>query len=101
MRLLEKMLGEKAIAAYGRVPNVVKAIEECAELQQALCKWLVAPGEAGYVENVHEELADVKIMINRMMLIFDPTEVEDWKESKLEMLARLLERGEEETGNKE
>ena len=90
MNQYERKIGQAAIRTFGRIPNIIKAIEELAELQQALCKHIVSENDAMTVASVHEEIADVQIMLNRLMMLFDPTEVQDWKDSKLEAMARLL-----------
>ena len=90
MNQYERKIGQAAIRTFGRIPNIIKAIEELAELQQALCKHIVSENDGMTVASVHEEIADVQIMLNRLMMLFDPTEVQDWKDSKLEAMARLL-----------
>lgn len=90
MNQYERRIGQAAIKTFGRIPNIIKAIEELSELQQALCKHIVSENDAPTVANVHEEIADVQIMLGRLMMLFDPTEVEDWKGSKLDNMAKLL-----------
>ena len=86
----ERAVGEAALRTLGRVPNIIKTVEELGELSQALCKYLVGPVDSDTLANVHEELADVAIMLGRMSMIFDTGEVQDWKDSKLEQLAERL-----------
>lgn len=86
----ERAIGHAAIRTFGRIPNIIKAVEELAELQQALCRHMAKPDDAMTVENVHEEIADAQIMLGRLMMLFDPTEVQEWKDRKLEKTARLL-----------
>ena len=95
MNQYERKIGQAAIKAFGRIPNIIKAIEELSELQQALCKHIMSEHDAMTVASVHEEIADVQIMLGRLMMLFDPTEVEDWKGSKLEHMAKLLGLGSE------
>lgn len=90
MNQYERRIGQAAIKTFGRIPNIIKAIEELSELQQALCKHIVSENDAPTVANVHEEIADVQIMLGRLLMLFDPTEVQDWRDSKLEMMAKLL-----------
>ena len=59
MNSYERMIGQAAIRTFGRIPNIIKAVEELAELQQALCKHIVSEHDAMTVESVHEEIADV------------------------------------------
>ena len=100
MNQYERAIGHAAIRTFGRIPNIIKAIEELSELQQALCKHVVSEHDAMIVASVHEEIADVQIMLGRLMMLFDPTEVQDWKESKLEKMARMLGL-DEATGNRQ
>lgn len=90
MNQYERKIGQAAIKTFGRIPNIIKTIEELSELQQALCKHIVSERDAMTVASVHEEIADVQIMLGRLMMLFDPTEVQDWRDSKLEMMAKLL-----------
>lgn len=90
MNMYENTLGKAALRSMGEIPNIIKTVEELAELQQALCKYLVGPVDADMLANIHEELADVSIMLNRMKLIFDPTAIQDWKDVKLDTLAERL-----------
>ena len=90
MNQYERKIGHAAIRTFGRIPNIIKAVEEMSELQQALCKHIVSETDAMTVASVNEEIADVQIMLGRLMMLFDPTEVQDWKESKLEKTARML-----------
>lgn len=58
---------EKAIATYGKLPQVFMAIEEMSELIQALSKNFRGKEN---LDNVAEEIADVEIMIDQLKLIF-------------------------------
>lgn len=86
----EREIGIAALSTLGKVPNIIKTIEELSELQQALCKYLVGPVDTDLMGNIHEELADAGIMLNRMLMIFDATEVFDWRDSKLDAMATRL-----------
>ena len=90
MNNYERTIGDAALKAFGRVVNILKAVEELAELQHALVRHLAAPTDGMTISDVHEEMADVEIMLNRLMMMFDPAEVADWKDSKLDRLARTL-----------
>lgn len=90
MNAYEREIGDAALRSFGRVGNILKAVEELAELQRALCRHLAAPTDEATLANVHEEMADVQIMLNRLLTLFDAAEVADWKESKLERLARMV-----------
>lgn len=63
---------------YGRNLQSTKAIEELAELQQAICKLNLSIAQNKGFEkeiqlkgNVKEEIADVVIMINQLLYLFD------------------------------
>lgn len=73
---------EGAIKKFGVRPQVIVAIEEMAELQKELTKWLRGKrNPAGLLE----EMADVSIMLNQLELIFgDPVEEEIAKLERLE-----------------
>lgn len=90
MNAYERTIGDAALRQFGRVGNLLKAMEEFAELQQALCRHMAAPDDALVLANVHEEIADAWIMLNRMSMMFDNMEIADWKDSKLDRTARLL-----------
>lgn len=81
---------EDAINTWGAKAQTVKAMEEMAELIQALsrrllCMYLNAPGGNAALENVREEMADVSIMLSQLELIYgDTTEEEIRKLWRLE-----------------
>ena len=59
----------KAIADhYGKEHQTIKAMEELAELIQALAK--------GDTENIKEEIADVRVMLEQIEYIYDISEEE-------------------------
>ena len=76
-----------AVEEFGYESQMLKAIEELAELSRAIAGAIVAPSDRN---NVHEEIADVEIMLNQLRLMFDPNEIDEWKDSKLERLARMV-----------
>lgn len=77
---------EGAIKKWGYRLQVIVAIEELAELQKELTKWLRGKcNPAGLLE----EMADVSIMLNQLQLIFgDPIEQEITKLERLEKLVQ-------------
>ena len=84
----EKKIMERALDAYG-MDQVNIMLEEMAELQKELCKFV--RGE-DTTEHIAEEIADVKIMIAQMIMLFDVEEqVEQYIQEKLERLSRRLE----------
>ena len=64
----KKDVYNKAKATWGIDAQVTKAIEELSELQKELCKFLL---DDGSMEHITEEIADVKIMIEQLELIFE------------------------------
>lgn len=74
---MNKEILKKAIDTYGTHNQMLKCIEECGELSRAVSRILteLSSGE-GFTtkesqENLYEELADVLIMIDQMMMMFD------------------------------
>ena len=66
-----------AIRKYGRGPQQSKAIEELSELIRALAR-------ADDPENVAEEMADVRIMLDQLEIIFgNGPKVARWEIMKL------------------
>jgi vacuolar-type H+-ATPase subunit D/Vma8 len=57
----------KIIDVYGSDHQQDKAIEECSELIQAICKYKEC---LDYLENIIDEIADVEIMLNQLKIIF-------------------------------
>ena len=84
---------EAALEHYGVHSQMVKCMEECGELIQALARNL--SGEHNE-ENVAEELADVEIMIQQMRLIFGGSVGYNVDIIKAQKVARLKKRIEEE-----
>lgn len=82
-----KQIYRQALETYGGQLQTFVCMEEMSELQKELCKY-----ERG-ADNVHqiaEEIADVRIMLDQMVIMHDcETLVEDYKSAKL---ARLKER---------
>lgn len=67
-----------AINHYGADSQIIKAIEELAELQQALAKFLnhrhYNQSTDNLVDNVVDEMIDVYTMLDQMTLLFSNTE---------------------------
>lgn len=80
---------EQAVAHYGRINQLIKAMEECGELIQALARW--SNGEAVF-GNVCEEIADVEIMLEQLKIILGDRYAEYLNLKKAEKLGRLAER---------
>lgn len=84
-------LYKKTVEKYGMEHQIMKAVEEMAELTKALCD--IRQGRCD-VWDVAEEMADVHIMLEQLMLIFDCGDQFDQK--MLEHLARLHHRVQQE-----
>lgn len=83
MNNIRKLILEKAIARYGRGPQRDKAIEELSELIRALAR-------CDDPENLAEEMADVRIMLDQLEMIFNNHD--KVRQYEYEKLTRLNER---------
>lgn len=90
---MDKEILKKAIEKYGSHNQMLKCIEECGELSRAISRILIELSSGdGFTteesqENLYEELADVSIMIEQMIIMFDCTdEVISWQLKKLKRL---------------
>ena len=89
---------KRAVYKFGPKAQEVKAVEELAELQQAICKVIDAcehQNMRSIVEStahMFEEMADVEIMLDQLRIIFSDAsvEVEVWKQKKLARLAQRM-----------
>lgn len=74
---------------FGNKAQMIKAIEELAELQMAIAKFLNEPADK---TNIIEEIADVEIMTEQLKIMFDcHREVEKVKVEKIDrMIKRVL-----------
>ena len=77
---------EQAVKHYGKLNQIVKAMEECGELIRALARW--AEGEP-VIGNVCEEIADVEIMLEQVKIILGDKYEEYLTLKKAEKLGRL------------
>jgi hypothetical protein len=59
---------KRMIEKFGKEAQTIVAIEELSELQKALCKHLRGLTN---LDNIIEEIADVKIMLEQLELIYD------------------------------
>lgn len=87
----EKELLQIAIGLYGRQAQIDVAVEECAELINAIQKH--RRGRVGDKE-VIDEIADVRIMTEQLAIIFGEEEVEARRQFKLARLQSRMERDE-------
>lgn len=100
--MTQKEIMQKAVNTYGLQNQMIKTIEELAELSQAMCKSIVRLNSSGKgftlsddlksVDNLFEEMADVEIMLAQCKIMFQcEKEVQDWKDKKIARLERRLE----------
>lgn len=88
----------RAVFEYGSLPQEDVAIEELAELQQAIIKHR-RYGTPETRQHIIEEVADVSIMLYQLLLIHGFTGLDAITDAKLQRLAARLD--EEETKRKE
>ena len=88
-KMQEPSIAVKAIETFNHKEQIIKAIEEMAELSKELAKEL---NDNGNEDNIREEIADVMIMMEQMVYLFDvKNEIAKWRENKLFKLAKLIE----------
>lgn len=82
---------EKAVEHFGKVPQMVKAIEEMGELSTEIARNII--GVYLDDEKMIDEVADVTIMMKQLAIIFGEKAVEDRIEFKLTRLKGRMEFG--------
>ena len=87
--LYTRTISDAALRTYGKLPNLLKTVEELSELQRAISRYIVCQ-DVTNTDNLHEEIADVEIMLDRLRLIVDPMEIESWKAYKFDRTAEKL-----------
>ncbi|OPY16259.1 MAG: hypothetical protein A4E69_00279 [Syntrophus sp. PtaB.Bin138] len=87
----------RAMAKWGTVSQMLKAIEEMSELTAALMHWL---GDRAGNEDVCEEIADVLITARQLRLIFGEAVTDRIIEEKLNRLDHLIREREDEAMKK-
>lgn len=94
MILHDNAICQAALETFGKELQVTMAIEEMSELTKALCK-----NGRGQENTTHiaEEIADVEIMLQQMVMLFDcKGTVDKYRQYKLERLAGRIEEAREE-----
>lgn len=76
-----------AVEQFGAESQIGKAIEECAELIDALCK--IREERVGTIDVV-TEIADVEIMCKQLEYMFGESLVEDERHRKIEGLKKQI-----------
>ena len=74
-----------AALLFGPDKQVDQAIEEMSELIQALLR-----DRRGRTANIHEEVADVIIMMAQMRILFGEKKIDDAIKAKIERLEKLV-----------
>lgn len=88
MNRYRKKIYRQTLKTYGRDKQMIKAIEEMAELSKELCKWVLGADNGKHVQ---EEIADVIIMMEQMQMLFDVDgEIKKMIAYKVERLERRL-----------
>lgn len=103
---MEKEICKAALETWGEDAQVKMLFEEMAELQKAVCKVSRAHDREERVEilhNIAEEIADVRIMLAQMVILFDVEDATDTiREEKLTRLeGRIREAREREAATAE
>ena len=90
MKNSSEIIYEKAILKFGVHAQMNMAIEECAELIQAINKWRRNPSIG--MGNIAEEIADVEIMCSQLRLMLHGLDrsVDEIKESKITRLDNYI-----------
>lgn len=80
---------DNALRSFGVRSQLLKTMEECGELTQAICKYLQHPDTTD-TENLLEETVDVMIMISQISRIFHHDKVDAVIANKIKRLKRLI-----------
>ena len=79
---------QAAVNTFGKESQKLIAIEEMSELTKALCKGTRYPGTADVLDNVAEEIADVRIMLDQLEYLFNCADkVSTYRRKKIQRLA--------------
>ena len=89
-RRRQNMYGQCS-AMWGKDAQVNMCIEEMAELTKALCKARRYKKPDNWLNQIYEEIADVTIMLEQMIHIYDGEEVVEWKiDEKMKRLSKEI-----------
>lgn len=100
---MENNIYQAAIQHYGKASQEDKLIEEMAELMQAILKVRRLGenhgplGKQNTWGNLHEEFADVKIVMAQLETTLDAALLAQYTNDKLTKLQGLLEQGDKDT----
>lgn len=86
--LVMRSITSAAVEHFGHNNQIIKAIEEMSELIKELSKEIIRKGDE---DNIREEIADVQIMIDQMVYLFDVQEkIAEIRKAKLNRLNNLI-----------
>lgn len=86
--MIESEIMKQAIASYGENMQLLKAVEEMAELQKEIIKYLEG---ANNRNQIVEEMADVGIMLDQLKIIFSTeNDLPRMRKSKLKRLENRM-----------
>lgn len=80
---------KKAIATWGKEAQTFCFIEECGELLQALSKYRRS-NTPETLDHLHEEIADVFIMLTQLSMMYDSPAIQEYIDSKVIALETKL-----------
>lgn len=82
------MIVKRAIDQYGEKHQMTVAIEELSELQKEICKFIRKDRRAWDVDRLVEEMADVRLMMFQLQIIFgiETKELQVMEDIKLKRL---------------
>lgn len=84
MLIEEYIIEQKAVKTYGKMSQLIVAIEELSELIKELTKCLRCEDN---VDHISEEMADVYIMLDQLRIMFNNDySIAAWKLKKLRRL---------------
>lgn len=92
--MAEQQIYRKAIDLFGDDSQMDMLIEEMAELTQSILKnrrkKMVVLDKTLYSDNLHEEFADVRIVMAQIELCLNPGRIEYWKKFKINRLKERI-----------
>lgn len=89
-------LYKKAVKKFGVEKQLIKTMEECSELIHAIAKYVGSGMDSTPEQEYHiaEEVADVFIMLQQVMYMFDNYDcVDDYMEQKIKRLRYFIDNG--------
>ncbi|MDR0975597.1 MAG: hypothetical protein LBM01_01395 [Christensenellaceae bacterium] len=94
---------EKMVEVWGEESQIDMALEEMAELTQALCKYkrikknyfgdadVNAEKAKKNADNINEEIADVINMVAQLRIMFDTEKIDEIRKEKIDRTMKFLE----------